>query len=288
MARKSPRRALPKQNDVTAEPTDEKSAMCTVIELSKPQRKTRSLSKKDAEREAEEQSVASATEANTHKRSATEDQGAIVHRKLAKIQASPAKVPKNELTHLIPGYTAPLRLVSATAPVSGTLADLQRRAMQQDTKTLLPTTTTPSSSSSYSTAVASFKTGRLSKRAKAAAASATAGDKWFHMRPTPMTDAVQKDLAVIRNRNYLDPKRFYKSADNNKNKHMVQVGTVIEGAAEFYSSRLTKKERRTNFTDEILADPSISTYAQTKFRTMQQQKTVAALKRKKGGGRGRR
>ena len=107
------------------------------------------------------------------------------------------------------------------------------------------------------------------------------GDGWFGMRPSPMTNEVKNDLALIRNRNYLDPKRFYKSADvqSGKHKNMVQVGTVIEGA--FSSSRLTKKQRRSNLTDEVLADAALSSYAQTKFRNMQREKTAASKKSKR-------
>ena len=101
------------------------------------------------------------------------------------------------------------------------------------------------------------------------------------MRPAAMTEAVKQDLAVIRNRNCLNPKRFYKAPDKLSKQSMVQVGTVVEGAAEFYSSRLTMAQRRSNLTDEVLADASVSTYAQTKFRQMQQQKTEIALNQKR-------
>lgn len=36
-----------------------------------------------------------------------------------------------------------------------------------------------------------------------------------------------------------------------------QVGTVIEGPLEFKSGRLSRKQRKTNLVDEILADRSI-------------------------------
>lgn len=87
-----------------------------------------------------------------------------------------------------------------------------------------------------------------------------------------MTEEVERDLALIRNRNYLDPKRFYKSADKPKSnaKGVLQSGTVIEGPTEFYSSRLTKKQRRTNLVDEIMADPESSGWAQQKYKKMQQ------------------
>lgn len=107
-----------------------------------------------------------------------------------------------------------------------------------------------------------------------------AGDGWFGMRPSPMTEELKKDMALVRNRNYLDPKRFYKSSDPTSK--FIQVGTVIEGASEFYSSRLTKKQQRTNLVEEVMADPSTARYAQDKYRKMQQEKTAIALKRKRG------
>ena len=131
----------------------------------------------------------------------------------------------------------------------------------------------PTSQSDPSTA--SFKQGAKRKP------DGTAGSGWFGMVPTPMTDELKTDLALIRNRAYLDPKRFYKSADKARDSNMVQLGTVIEGAAEFYSSRLSKKHRRTNLTEEILADSSVSHYAKNKFKKMQQAKSTEALGREK-------
>jgi hypothetical protein len=114
-----------------------------------------------------------------------------------------------------------------------------------------------------------------------------ASREWFQRNATPLTDDVKKDLQLIRNRNYLDPKRFYKKANDPSGQH-VQVGTVVEGAAEYYSSRLAKRERRSNLVDEVLADPASSDYARGKFKKMQQERTVAAHKRKRHQGWGRR
>jgi hypothetical protein len=40
----------------------------------------------------------------------------------------------------------------------------------------------------------------------------------------------------------------------------LQVGTIIEPASEFYSSRLAKRERKTTLVDEMLSDPSLKSY----------------------------
>lgn len=213
--------------------------------------------------------------------------------------ANDTRLDGNELTKLIPGYVAPLKLDTSSLDAyrpSGGLADLTRRAQQTDASTAgfvvdaaephaqvmkkksngcMPTT--------YASLYSSFKHG--TKRAP----DHSAGAGWFGMQPTLMTDELKTDLAVIRNRNYLDPKRFYKSADNNRNKVM-QVGTVIEGSAEFYSSRLTKKQRRTNLTEEIMADPEAADYTKRKYKKMQQEKSAKGQKqnRKKFSKRARR
>lgn len=125
---------------------------------------------------------------------------------------------------------------------------------------------------SYTAAYSHFKRG--AKRAP----DDTAGKEWFGMKPSAMTDELKTDLAIIRNRTYLDPKRFYKSTD--KHHSIVQVGTVIEGAAEFHSSRLTKKERRANLTEELMADPATLNYTKNKFKKMAQEKFYQSELRK--------
>jgi hypothetical protein len=195
----------------------------------------------------------------------------------------------NVLTKLLPGYTAPMRLNTSSLdkyrPAGGIKA-LQRQAERSDISTkgfvkeatnahaqIMQTKTTELSTSKYANAYASFKKG--TKRAP----EKTAGAGWFDMKPTPMSEELKADMAVIRNRNYLDPKKFFKSAD--KFSSIVQVGTVIEGSAEFYSSRLTKKQRRSNLTEEIMADPASADYARNKFRSMAQEKTRESQKRSK-------
>ena len=209
----------------------------------------------------------------------------------------------NTLTELIPGYTAPMSLNSSSLdkyrPAGGIRA-LQHRAMKFDASTrdfvmgtkssnkhvaAMSTTTTTGNSStrktgslptSYTNAYSSFKKGV--KRTP----DLTAGSGWFGMKPTPVTEELKTDLAVIRNRSYLDPKRFYKNADKSRPNQIVQIGTVIEGPSEYFSSRLTKKQRRSNITEEFMNDSSGSAsrnYAQRKFKDMAREKTRKAQAR---------
>ena len=207
------------------------------------------------------------------------------------------KSPRNELTNFIPGYTAALRLDSSSLNNQRPgLESLRRRALttdkstaafmkgtvanRQQTKAIVSSKEVSSSSSSSAILSSSFKKG--TKRE----APNHAGDKWFGMVPTPLTDDVKRDLNVIRSRNYLDPKRFYKSSD--KAGKFIQVGTVIEGNTEFNSSRLTKKQRRANLTEELMADPATADYAQRKYKKMQQAKSATYKKQNNFKKRGKR
>jgi hypothetical protein len=202
----------------------------------------------------------------------------------------------NELSKLIPGYRAPLKLSCSTLDEkyrpAGGLEAFRRQAVRADPSTApivagtkdhqrhtkvmlqksksgggLPTT--------FAGAYSSFKKGSK------ALPKNDAGKQWFGMAPTPFTDELKRDRALIRNRNYLDPKRFYKSSDATGK--VVQLGTVIGGAAEFYSSRLTKKQHRGNLMEEIMADPAVATYAQDKFQKVQHAKAKTANRKYKKG-----
>lgn len=98
----------------------------------------------------------------------------------------------------------------------------------------------------------------------------TAGRKWFDMASEELTPEMRRDFALLRMRNYLDPKKFYKSSDHHKKlpKHF-QLGTVIEGAHEFKSARMTKRERQQTFTDEVMADDGIRQYTKRVFHQVQ-------------------
>ncbi|CAM9683530.1 unnamed protein product, partial [Chrysoparadoxa australica] len=98
----------------------------------------------------------------------------------------------------------------------------------------------------------------------------SAGKGWFGMEQANMTEKLKQDLSVIKMRNYLDSKRFYKKADVSSK--FVQLGTVVEGAAEWKSSRLTKKQRKSTLVDELLADQKFKDYSKAQFNKLQEQK----------------
>ncbi|KAJ1643055.1 rrna-processing protein fcf2 [Coemansia asiatica] len=106
---------------------------------------------------------------------------------------------------------------------------------------------------------------RLTKKAAMEAKQQTAGKNWFGMKAPVVTDELKNDLRVLQLRNVLDPKRFYKkSAGVKKIPKYFEMGTVIEGATEFYSARMTRKERKSNIVDELLADKQARDYFKRK------------------------
>lgn len=74
------------------------------------------------------------------------------------------------------------------------------------------------------------------------------------MPKTDLTPQLRRDLQLLKMRNVLDPKRHYKK-DNSRNDvpEYSQVGTVIEGATEFYSSRIKNKDRKQTILEEVAA-----------------------------------
>ena len=97
----------------------------------------------------------------------------------------------------------------------------------------------------------------------------TAGKGWFNMKTPAMTDELKEDLNIIKMRNYLDPKRHMRTNDWAKRlpKHF-QVGTVVEDKSEWYSSRLTKKERHDRMVDAVLAEPKTKAYVKRTFNSI--------------------
>jgi hypothetical protein len=108
-----------------------------------------------------------------------------------------------------------------------------------------------------------------------------AGAGWFNFQATPNSASLQADIAVIRNRNYLDPKKFYKSTDfNKKGSYLVQLGTVVEGSMEsVHSNRLTKKQRRSNVMEEVMSEVfhSKDDYVKKTYTKLQRERTAAGL-----------
>ncbi|KAL9400973.1 hypothetical protein Peur_004822 [Populus x canadensis] len=100
----------------------------------------------------------------------------------------------------------------------------------------------------------------------------TLGKDWFDMPAPTITPELKRDLQLLKLRSAIDPKRHYKRGDP-KSKDLpkyFQVGTVVESATDFYSGRLTKKERKATIADELLYDQTFRAYRKRKVREIEE------------------
>ena len=88
---------------------------------------------------------------------------------------------------------------------------------------------------------------------------------WFDL-PTPkITPEIKRDLLALSARSALDPKRHFKR-DSGKMPKKFQMGVIVEPKAEYFSHRLTKKQRKSNLFEEMLKDPSTQSYLARKCK----------------------
>lgn len=125
---------------------------------------------------------------------------------------------------------------------------------------------------------------KLNKLAKKSVKD-TSGKGWFDMPAPTITPELKKDLEVLQLRHVMDPKRHFKRSGKSKAlPKYFQVGTIIEPASEFYSSRLTKRERKATLVDEMLSDPALKSYRKRKVREIQESRTPGGNQKWKNKG----
>ena len=74
-------------------------------------------------------------------------------------------------------------------------------------------------------------------------------------------------------RSVLDPKRHYKKDDRKGQiPTYSQVGTILEGPTEYYSSRLLNRDRMQSFVDEVLAGENLTGRFKSKYEDIQSTK----------------
>ncbi|CRG88748.1 rRNA-processing protein fcf2 [Talaromyces islandicus] len=100
-----------------------------------------------------------------------------------------------------------------------------------------------------------------------------AGSDWFNLPKTKMTPELKREFQLLRMRNVLDPKRHYKKDAGNNIPEYSQVGTIVEGPAEFFKSRVVKKDRKKTFLEEALATENEYGRFKSKYNQIQTAKT---------------
>lgn len=109
-------------------------------------------------------------------------------------------------------------------------------------------------------------TGRALRSMRRKERAKTKGKDWFNMPAPELTPEVTRDLQVIRMRSVLDPKHFYKKNDLKTIPKYFQIGKVMDSHLDYYSGRLTKKERKKTIVDELMADAEFSKFNKRKYK----------------------
>ncbi|GIL51425.1 hypothetical protein Vafri_7411 [Volvox africanus] len=111
-------------------------------------------------------------------------------------------------------------------------------------------------------------------RVKPAEHTASSTSKeWFQLPAPKITNEVKQELQLLRLRGAYDPKRFYKSFDNTKLPKHFQLGTVVDNPQDFYSSRLTARQRGVSITQELLSDPALTAIRKKRYAKLQEEAT---------------
>ncbi|XP_054996324.1 deoxynucleotidyltransferase terminal-interacting protein 2 [Sorex araneus] len=108
----------------------------------------------------------------------------------------------------------------------------------------------------------------------------TAGDGWFGMKAPELTDELKNDLKALKMRASMDPKRFYKKNDRDGFPKYFQIGTIADNPADFYHSRIPKKQRKRTIVEELLADSEFRRYNRRKYSEIMAEKTANAAGKK--------
>lgn len=101
----------------------------------------------------------------------------------------------------------------------------------------------------------------------------TLGSDWYNLPRTNLTPELKRDLQVLRMRDVVAMgKQFFKK-DSRKDfiPEYSQVGTIIAGATDGTSGRLTRKERKQTIVEEVLSGANLGKF-KNKFQDIQEQK----------------
>jgi hypothetical protein len=127
-----------------------------------------------------------------------------------------------------------------------------------------------------------FTKSERARQRKAASEAPRSGKRWFNMASSEVDERARNDVAALDLRQFADPSRNYKSeAKRIAGSRFFQLGTVVESKAEFYSSRLKRKERKSSLADELLDNRA--TRQLIKHRHEQFQATLPNQKRQRMG-----
>lgn len=117
------------------------------------------------------------------------------------------------------------------------------------------------------------------KKLKKVEREKTKGERWFNMAAPEMTPELQNELDILKMRSAIDQTRFYKKADSSAPPKYFQIGHVIDSAVDFYSDRITKKDRKKTLVDELMADAEFKKFSKRKYVEIIAEKNKTQRKR---------
>ncbi|XP_045829297.1 rRNA-processing protein fcf2-like [Trifolium pratense] len=103
----------------------------------------------------------------------------------------------------------------------------------------------------------------------------TLGKDWFDMPAQTITPELQRDWKLLKLRGVIDPKLHFKRSDSKNSKTLpkyFQMGTIVDSPVDYYTGRLTKRERKTSIAEEFLADQTSAAYRKRKVREIEEQR----------------
>ncbi|KAI0405338.1 Fcf2-domain-containing protein [Xylaria palmicola] len=168
---------------------------------------------------------------------------------------------------------------------------LENQQTQQTNSTLAPRTsknemmksnagTQPQPSKPAASALANTQAQGLSVRIpearrpkKEMAHKADAGPQWFNLPATDLTPELRRDLQLLKMRDVLDPKRHYKKDNTRAIPQFSQVGTVMPGPTDYFSARMTKKDRKRTLLQDVLETEDTTRRFKSKYGEIQAVKT---------------
>lgn len=107
----------------------------------------------------------------------------------------------------------------------------------------------------------------------------SAGDAWYGLCAPKMTPELEKDVRLLQMRSAIDPKTHYKRNTDKIGKHFA-LGTIQSDPLNFYSERLSRKQRAPTLVDALLKDSQRLSYLKRKFTTLQKESRAGRTKGK--------
>ncbi len=120
-------------------------------------------------------------------------------------------------------------------------------------------------------------------------APATAGARHFDVPNTPVTPEIEQTFKMLEMRPYVFKDQHYKKALRWKQPAFFGVGTVVDDARDFYSSRVPKKQRKQTLGEELMSEAGLEQYVDRRVSVLKEKEAkLRAIRLRKNSAKKRR